>query len=70
MDALCSSPSRTECSTRIVCRCLQITEEAVVRAVSTLHLKTVRDICKQTGAGDGCTCCHQALNEILREHRV
>ena len=52
----------------VVCRCLQVTEAQVVRMIERLELRTVHDIRKYTGAGDGCTCCHALLKEYLAQH--
>ncbi|MCI0348027.1 MAG: (2Fe-2S)-binding protein [Acidobacteriales bacterium] len=57
-----------ECSARVACRCLQVSEEVVLEAVTTLGLRTVKDIRRHTGAGDGCTACHQQLCELLKQH--
>jgi NAD(P)H-nitrite reductase large subunit len=53
----------TDCPGRIVCRCLQVTETALVEKITSLELRTVREVRRHTGAGEGCTCCHA---EILR----
>jgi bacterioferritin-associated ferredoxin len=56
------------CPQRIVCRCLQITEAQLVDALHTLELRTLKDVRRVTGAGEGCTCCHATLKEYLHEH--
>ena len=56
------------CPDKIICRCLQVTEAQVVRMIERLELRTVRDLRKYTGAGDGCTCCHAQLEGILERH--
>jgi assimilatory nitrate reductase electron transfer subunit len=56
------------CPDRIVCRCLKVTEGAIVDAIVTLGLATVKDVRKATGAGDGCTCCHREIRAILEVH--
>ncbi len=53
---------------KIVCECLQVTEEEILLAVRTREIKTVKDIIKYTQAGDGCTACHPLLKEYLK-HR-
>ncbi|HYT90092.1 MAG TPA: (2Fe-2S)-binding protein [Gemmataceae bacterium] len=55
----------TQCPERIVCRCLQVTERALVEAITTLQLTTLKEIRVHTGAGDGCTCCHHLLKRYL-----
>ena len=49
------------CPDRVVCRCLQVTESQIVESITTSSVRTVKDLCRATGAGDGCTCCHQHL---------
>ena len=50
---------------RYVCRCLRITEETVVAAITTLGLRSIKELKVVTGAGDGCTCCHQELKQLI-----
>ena len=66
MDPRCSSPCNA-CPVRFVCRCLKISEEAVREAVQTFQLRTVKEIRLHTGAGEGCTCCHQRLERFLQD---
>jgi bacterioferritin-associated ferredoxin len=56
------------CSEMMICTCLGITEAELCRALTTLDLKSVRDIRINTGAGDGCTACHALLHQYLDEH--
>ncbi len=56
------------CDDRIVCRCLRVTEAQVVRMITQLELRTIRELKQITGAGDGCTCCHPQLMEYLEKH--
>ena len=56
------------CPDKIICRCLQVTETQVVRMIERLELRTVYDLRKYTGAGDGCTCCHAKLEECLEKY--
>ena len=48
-----------------MCRCLQVTEEEVVTMIAALGLRTVHEVKRVTGAGDGCTCCHDDLDEKM-----
>ena len=50
---------------RVVCRCLQVTQEIVLAAVAALELRTIKEIRQHTGAGDGCTACHKNLQKYL-----
>lgn len=49
----------------VVCHCLQVTHGAVAEAVATWDLDSLREICRYTGAGDGCTACHARLKQYL-----
>ena len=52
---------------KIVCECLKVSEDAILEAVRTREISTVKDIIRYTQAGDGCTACHPALKEYLRK---
>jgi NAD(P)H-nitrite reductase large subunit len=54
----------------IVCRCLKVSATQLVEAIVEADLKTVREIRRYTGAGDGCTACHCVLKEYLLRHRA
>jgi bacterioferritin-associated ferredoxin len=51
-----------------VCRCLGITEDHIVETLQTLHVRSIKDLQQVTGAGDGCTCCHEELREYIERH--
>jgi NifU-like protein len=53
---------------RALCRCLGVTREEVVCSIRALNLQTVQEVRDATGAGGGCTCCHQALRKCLEQH--
>jgi len=55
----------SDCPGRVICHCLQVTEEALLAALETLQLRTVKDVRQATGAGDGCTACHKRLARYL-----
>jgi bacterioferritin-associated ferredoxin len=65
MDACHTSAGCADCSVRFVCRCLRITEEIVLSAVRDHDIQTLKDLRTLTGAGDGCTACHQELRRLL-----
>jgi len=50
---------------RIVCRCLQVSESEIVSAVETCGVRTVKELGRCTGAGQGCTACHFALRKFV-----
>jgi bacterioferritin-associated ferredoxin len=67
MDS-CTHEHCDDCPDKIVCRCLQVTETQVIRMIERLELRTVLDVKKYTGAGDGCTSCHAKLMEYLEKY--
>jgi len=67
MNFPCSSPC-DGCVGQYLCRCLRITEEEVVTAIRTFALTTIQEVRRHTGAGDGCTACHQALQAVIEAH--
>jgi len=56
------------CPKNFVCHCLQITEAMLIEALTTADLKTIKDIRRFTGAGDGCNACHRVLTRYLEMH--
>ncbi|HEX4611173.1 MAG TPA: (2Fe-2S)-binding protein [Urbifossiella sp.] len=70
-DRLCPDPCAGPCGgceDRVVCRCLKVTEGRIVEAVTTLGLRTVKEVRLATGAGDGCTCCHKQIRALVEAH--
>ena len=62
----CSTcPAAGSCADRVVCRCLQVTEDEVIAAIQTLGARTVGDLKATTGAGGGCMCCRRELKTYL-----
>jgi bacterioferritin-associated ferredoxin len=61
----CSPDSCYACPDRVVCRCLHVTEGELMEAIATRDLRTLREIKRVIGAGDGCTCCHAELQEYV-----
>jgi bacterioferritin-associated ferredoxin len=56
------------CPIKVVCRCLQVTEDEVVAAITTHDLHNIKQVRRHTGAGDGCTCCHDRLRKLIDQH--
>jgi NAD(P)H-nitrite reductase large subunit len=54
----------------ILCHCLQVSYAEVQTAIEIYGCATVRDVARQTGAGSGCTCCHQCIRELLSARQV
>jgi bacterioferritin-associated ferredoxin len=70
MNVLCptapnNSATCSGCSGRLVCPCLGVTEEELLSALEREEVQTVKDIRRETGAGDGCTACHKLLRGYL-----
>jgi bacterioferritin-associated ferredoxin len=65
MEKPCPAACCSDSYDPIVCHCLQVRESVLVEAITTLSLRTVRDVRHATGAGDGCTCCHRQLRQYL-----
>ena len=57
------------CPGKVVCRCLQVTEDALVHAITAHDLQTLKEVLRHTGAGDGCTCCHNEIRQYLQQLR-
>ena len=70
MAAACTTDKCETCPGKVVCRCLNVTEEQVVNLITRFQLSSIREIRKHTGAGDGCTCCHQDLQEYLHRYAL
>jgi bacterioferritin-associated ferredoxin len=65
MDHLRGPHSCAEGGVHYVCRCLRVTEEAIAEAVATQAVRSLKDIRRHTGAGDGCMACHKRLARYL-----
>lgn len=53
------------CSSRIVCRCLKVTEHQLIDSIRTHGITTLVELRVLTGAGTGCNCCHRELQSYL-----
>jgi bacterioferritin-associated ferredoxin len=65
MDEFCTQDQCDDCSQRFVCRCLQITETALIETLTTRDISSLKDLRRHAGAGDGCTACHRLLQKYL-----
>ena len=50
---------------RFVCACLRVTERALLSTLSRPDVRTLCDLRRVIGAGDGCTACHPELQRYL-----
>ena len=46
------------------------TEEEIVDAITSQELASIRELRRHTGAGDGCTCCHETLKGYLARYSL
>lgn len=67
MQILTRTHSTSDCTGSIVCHCLGVSESIVNDAIAVCGLATIKDVCRETGAGSGCTACHTRLRELLRK---
>lgn len=54
----------------LVCRCMNVKKETIVKAIKSGNAKTVEEIGKKTGAGTGCGRCKKTIEIILNETKV
>jgi bacterioferritin-associated ferredoxin len=65
MEATFARDDCRTCPGRIICHCLQVTEEAVLSVLGAEAACTLQDLRQRTGAGEGCTACHRTLRKYL-----
>jgi bacterioferritin-associated ferredoxin len=70
MSTTCTAERCDTCPGKIVCRCLNVTEEQVINMIANGGLRTIREIRQHTSAGDGCTCCHAELARYLERYAL
>jgi NAD(P)H-nitrite reductase large subunit len=68
MNTLCTPDHCDNSTERIVCRCLQITETELIQVLTNREVHTVKEICRLTKAGDGCTACHSLLKQYIDQY--
>jgi len=56
-----------EHGTNIVCKCFNVSEEAIIKAIHTNNLKTVDDVTHFTKAGGSCGQCKGQIQNILNK---
>jgi NAD(P)H-nitrite reductase large subunit len=69
MQILDRTHSAADCSETIICHCLEVSESTVADAVAICGLLSIKEVCRETGAGSGCTACHARIKELLRKTR-
>ena len=58
------------CTDTIICHCLRVTESTVVDAIDMGRLQTIREVVRETRAGEGCTACHGRIRCLLRAQTI
>lgn len=56
------------CPDRVVCRCLKVTEGAIIEAIVSLGVRSLGELKAATEAGTGCTCCHRQLRGYIEDY--
>jgi NAD(P)H-nitrite reductase large subunit len=56
------------CPKEVVCDCLQVTAAELLEALATRSVRTLKDLKRETGAGDGGMACHRLLLKYLGQH--
>jgi len=46
---------------RVICRCLNVTEASILEAIASCPIRTLKDLCRFTQAGEGCMSCRREL---------
>lgn len=54
---------------RIVCSCMEVTEDQIIDAILSKNCRTFEDIQRDTQAGTICGACEEDINEILNQHK-
>jgi bacterioferritin-associated ferredoxin len=65
MNHLCTRENCQGCQGRYLCNCLRVTEKTVVTLLASGAVHSVRELRAMTGAGDGCTACHERLSRYV-----
>ena len=60
---------RTQEEGKLVCKCFNVTDQTIIRAIRENHLKTVDDVTAFTKAGGGCGESRDEIAEILGAER-
>ena len=60
-----TAPAVDDAADPVICRCLQVRESTIVRAVENGGARSLCQIACATGAGGGCTACHRKLRQYF-----
>lgn len=53
---------------RVVCKCFNVTESAILKAIKVNKLKTVEEVTNFTKAGGGCRQCLGEIDKIIKDY--
>lgn len=53
---------------RIVCKCFNVSEKDILKAIKVNNIKTVEDVTNYTKAGGGCGKCKGEIEKILKDY--
>lgn len=70
MEVYSSRSACRGCASKVVCHCMNVTEDTILEALAMFDIDTVQDLRHYTGAGDGCTCCHRQLRQMIEKHKA
>jgi bacterioferritin-associated ferredoxin len=48
-----------------ICSCIKVTHADLLAAVARHEIRTLKDLCRYTGAGDACMACHRRLRRYV-----
>jgi bacterioferritin-associated ferredoxin len=68
MNSFCTPDRCDSCTERVVCRCLDVTETALLELLTTRDVRTIKEVRRFTGAGDGCTACHAEIKRYIEKY--
>ena len=54
---------------KIICQCMHVTEEEIVKAIKEQNLQTTEEVCAQTSAGSACGRCIPIIEKILEDEK-
>lgn len=57
-----------EKQSKIICHCFEVTEDAIIEAVTKNGAKTLEDVGKLTGAGTACGRCKENIENIIKKY--
>ena len=62
-----SVKGKTSGKEKVICKCFNVTDKKIIRAIKENNLKTVEEVTNYTKAGGGCGKCKPEIEELLKE---